>query len=280
MPADPAFLGTWSTVVVNGQTFQVSDEGYRGERYKRRGVDSFSTKVWLCKWSDRGALQNALLGGSTNVMGGVVFTNGWPHPEIVNFYVQTVDVEPVGLLSTNTFAQPTYEYARLVIQFGPPSWDLTQLSAIGELHCHMASQSIPLDQNQTTFEYTADSVAIGPAQRSFVEFSIMEISLTLYERVGFNGPLINSLMDCTNNAAFYGAAVESVRFRGAETDRRAVTTSYIQYDTTIYLAWHPISGGWNKLPRAGSSPLWQPYRVKATGLKEFPPADITQLLRM
>jgi len=255
------------------------DEGTK-EKYAF-GTNSEAERVIRCDWADRVALCRYFLGGSTEITPlAFVYAAGQPYPDITNWLCNGVDVEGEGVMSVGPNGMVAYERAKLTIHYGPPTFNVTDPFLVGDEDLDFSSIAIGLDQTASSFKWSSGANSgkdVPSGQVPAVNLTTVTFNKSRYNVPVLDSALIISLIDHSNSAPLFGAAAETVVFRGARTQRKITATGDKNWDIQHRLEALCTPGAtWNKLVDAANG--WQSFTFK-DGSKLFPPADLNQLFQ-
>jgi hypothetical protein len=237
----------------------------------------------LAKWSDRIGIALAVLGGSALVGGNPVYSLPSAYPEFTPWIGKRAECTGVGLItasgSNTVIGAP--QFARMKIIFGPPEYDPSSTTMAGELELDFSQSAFALDQQQPSFQWVAGG-DISPSLAPSFRLTTILASLTLYNRGTLNQGTIAGLVGSVNASAFQGYAIETVCFRGAKSRRTLTMQGKLNYSLTMLFEVMPGNGTppgsptWNTLFKPGTG--WATFKIKGSGNKLFPAADLTPLL--
>lgn len=250
------------------------DEGEQA--HFARGLESRSTRILRCAWTDRIALVSFLMGGSTSLGGLPLFAAGQPHPEYAYWLVRSVDCDGEGLMSVGASGMIAYERACLKVSYGPPDWNDQDPALVGDEELDFSSTALSMGNGASAFKYTSDNVEVPVQLYPAINITTVSFRKVRYRLPVLPSALIMSLVDHTNNASFFGAAAGQVIFRGAQSKREI--TALGDRNWTVSYAFEFSSIGWDKLARPGATPPFQQIAYK-NGDALFPPADLSLLFK-
>lgn len=274
MPLDNA---TQITISVNGQSFTVWDEWQQGqvrEVFAKATAENVAFTQWLIPWNQRQALALALLGNTIQVQGSPNYLLAASYPGFAMFRANRVEISCDGIGSVGPNGYVAFPRARLRTRWQVPQFDPSSPVALGDIELDFCSNAFALDQASSSFAW-APNQPLPPSAMPALHFTTILYSLSRYEVPSINVNQIRAAMDMTNAASFQGAPAESVIYRGAKSSRSTTPAGGLNWTISHRVEVHSVNGGWNKLPKPGSVPLWQPYFLSDGTTKPFPSTDLS-----
>ncbi len=247
---------TIDLILPNG-TFKVMDMDM-GEGAGKGPVREVFSRQWneqqavwriVCQWSDRVNIAYGLLGFSS----GSVYQLPKAYFGVPSWSCKKIECAGVGIASPdiiNGFI--SFPYAELTITFGVPEFNNS--SMVSEMELDFSTNSIPVDQTKSTFEYSGGAKVPPnaiPAYRLTTVFG----TISLFNRGSLNTGLYLGAVDNTNSATFQGAAAGKVMFRGASSDRMFTASGLLQYTVKLMFELNPR--GWDAILKPGTG--WTTY---------------------
>lgn len=271
-------------VVIQGQTFNVWDEG-RTETFAHAMSPQKATWMCQCLWEDRLGLKNALLGGSVNVTSVTTYSNGWQYPDNPIWRALTVQTEGQGVYAQGITAQQrtgnadtigVYPRAKLTVGFGVPEYNLpTYSNNIGEDELDFGVKTFPLPDKNFVLQYN-DGTPCPPGQCRSVQVGVVNFSRNLYNVAVLPETTIQNLINCTNSSPIFGAGAGQIIFKGGRSKHKITPQGNINWDVTFNFCYITPPAGWNSLPQAGKTPVWQAVAF-TDGSLQFPLKDLNAL---
>lgn len=201
----------------------------------------YATKKYLCAWSDRYALANAMLGlvSSSGTGGSITFTNPQQYPESHNMWAREIEIEGVGQ-PTQGAVQLQYPKARVTVAYAVPQFGYLQYpqNSFDPAHPYVyASQALRFTSETITLD--ASCVLLANGHRLYVPPAIqvanIDLRITLH-RVPYldAATIVAASQKPLNNATFLGVPAGYLRFQGADTNVQASSdgtyTQEVTYD--------------------------------------------------
>ena len=257
--------GLDSTTQISLAGVQVWDEDTK-ESYRHFSKSS-AIRTVLCNWSDRGSLVNNL-GGFAGYNAQHIYQyflpSTYPQAPTLLFY-NGVDIEGVGVRTTDTFGMVGYKYARAKIHyeslpFNPANNNGAQLQVDYSVEDIILPQpaaatlgddgSIQVNGSSLwKFKTTGNSVnAAQIPTKKLITVTLNSLTFNL-----LSIPLSNLMQyaGAVNSAPFLGAAEGQVRFLGAKSSRRPNYANIESWDLTKPFVYNSI--GWQNVynPQTG-----------------------------
>lgn len=238
-------------------------------------LHSSATRTLLCRWADRATVIDGLRGGTVIVGGVATFTPPAAYPDAPWLPVDSIDVIGVAGedgLSVGANGMIAYTWARLKVVYKPP--DYNETTETGSLALDFSTEVFSVPQGQPSFQYSFDAAPVPPEACPSIRQTTVTFVRTRRNVAAIPTATILALAGTVNAAAFEGAAIGTVRFDGASTQRRLTTAGEENWDITYKFVYRP--SGWNSFFRP-SSGTFAPVVSIAGGNPPYPSGDFDQL---
>jgi hypothetical protein len=232
----------------------------------------------------------ALAGGVTGT--GILQTVTGPaaYPDFDWLYVDTIDVEGIGVMSEGPNGMVAYEYARLTVEYKSLDVDFSA-SGIGAIQIDVAGDVLSIPQDQPTFKWSSDDEDVPPEASPSLSIATATILVPQKNLPKLeNGTLTNiiALMDHVNNSVLFGAPVGKMLYKGATSYGKVMSSidnipgggspgaaaGLEATDLVHKLLFRSIE--WNKFLRP-STGTWDSIVYKATGDPYFPSGSLNSI---
>lgn len=274
MPAfDPA-TDPPITFTINGHSYQIWDldagEGYgRGivrETYSRTAGENSGVWRIAIAWNKRQNFALDMLGSSS----GFVYSLPASYFANQNWTCKKIECRGIGAPQQGTDGFISFAYAQLDIYFGVSEYQGTSL--VSEMELDFSSNTIALDQTQSTFQY-ANSNKVPPNALPTYRMTTVFGTIKLYNRGSLNTALFAGAVDNVNSVAFQGASIKTVMFKGARTSRMFTAAGLLQYEVNLLFELNPR--GWDAIVQPGVG--WTTYAFIG-GAYPWTTSDLNALL--
>jgi hypothetical protein len=270
-----------STTSITLFGFTVWDEGTR-EQFNRE-TPSCATRTLVCAWGDRVGLINAIrsstgyvaltTSGSRTIVQYVAPAN---YPDAPWLYVDTIEVEGLAGetgLSVGTNGLVAYKYARIRIIY--KSLPYQEGVETGVFSVDYGAEFFTLPSQTGSLTFTDSTGGMVPTDQN----PALRITVVTFKQTRMNLPSIptSQIMaatDCVNSAAFQGAAVGTVLFAGASSQRRLFAGGSPGWDMTYSFSYRSV--GWNVAfdPNKGT---FRPVQFTGNSQTPYSQYDFNQL---
>lgn len=205
----------------------------------------YATKKYLCDWSDRYALANAMLGLTTGTSSSSVsHTNPQTYPESRNMWAREIAIKGVGKPTQGTY-QIQWTKAIVAVNYGVPQFGYLTYPEMsldpGNPYVY-ATQEVHFERQMVTIEGSAVKLANGhqfnTPQPYAVPIPVARLTIQL-QRVPYLPWLAiwTAMANPLNNATFLGVPAGYLMLEGADTHEEAATDgTYIQAVTYSFAA--------------------------------------------
>jgi len=266
---------------------------YRTEKLSRKAEEQGAVWTCQCLWEDRYQVATALIGGTLDVSGTYVYSNGFPYPDNPAWIVKSIDMKPYAPRDQSLMQSgedegdlAIYPMAELTVNFGVPDYTQAQTPNIGEQELDWCNNTVPLTQNITSF-YWDDGTPLQLDQNVPIKFPTIRFTQTLFNRPSLNVQLFTSLINKVNSEAFFGAPAGTVLFQGPKSSRKLTPAGALNWDIILHFEWNGVemagtTAGWNKQWRTfinGVGNGWYDFFTDQAGTQTlFSTADLNSLL--
>ena len=202
-------------------------------------------KKYLCAWSDRYALANAMLGLTSGTSSGSVsHTNPQQYPESRNMWAREIAIKGVGKPTQGT-NQIQFVQAIVTVNYGVPQFGYLSYPQMsfdpGQPYVY-ATQEVHFERQMVTIEGSAVKLANGhqfnSPQPYAVPIPVAKLTISLQKVPYLPWPAIWAAMASPlNTATFLGVGAGYLMLEGADTHEEAATDgTYIQNVTYSFAA--------------------------------------------
>jgi len=225
--------------------FQVMDEGTEEDFAGSNTGTACIKRTVVCKWTDRVALHQALLGGGALVGGVVVFTAPYHHPVYTWMYATHVHIEGVvgqSGLTSDVNGWIAYDYARLTVEFQQVDTDY------GNDQIDFSGAVVTAPEGAFKWQ---DGTPLLSSERPGLVRARTHFTRTKNNVTSLPVSTIISLIGKVNNNTFFGAAAEAVLFVGARSQRNFTATGTPNWSYAASFSIDPY--GWNFFLRGSTA---------------------------
>lgn len=234
------------SITIGGVSVEEMRDGFE-ENVSERGPGG--TKKFLCAWSGRYAVANALLGFSTGTGSGgpVVTVPPMSWPESPNMYVREIKIEGKGK-ATQGAAQIQFTQAVITANYGASSgWSplpLPNMSIDPSMPFTYATQEIDFGREMITIEKSAVVLANGHKLKDLpyavpLPHAVLTIQL---QRVPFlpAQAILVAMGKPLNNATFLGVQPGYLMFDGCKSHMEAMSDGSYSQNLTLVFKVRPV----------------------------------------